>query len=119
MACYAAVRIESVPRPSWDPLPFDGCVGVDGKVLLGSKDLTLAMLRFAADAKIHEHAAPFEVDVICLEGAGFVSVSGEAAPLAAGQGVHWPADRPHKLWTERSTMLTLMVEHHGPRGEGA
>jgi len=73
--------------------------------------LALAMLRFAEDATIHEHAAPFPIDVLCLEGRGWVSVDGEAAPLAAGQRVHWPANAMHRLWTDGSTMLTLMVEH--------
>jgi quercetin dioxygenase-like cupin family protein len=107
------MRLERIPRPDWELLPFEGCVGVDGKVLLISEDLVVAMLRFARDATIHEHAADFPIDAICLEGSGFVSVGRETAPLPAGHRVRWPPGEPHRLWTEDSTMLTLMVEHHG------
>ena len=48
--------------------------------------------------------------VACIEGEGFTSVGGETSELRAGQLVIWPKDVPHRLWTEGSTMLTLMVE---------
>jgi quercetin dioxygenase-like cupin family protein len=80
-------------------------------VLLERPDLALAMLRFGPSSSIDEHPAPFPVDVICLDGVGLFSVDGEAAPLRAGERVLWPADHPHRLWTEDSSMTTLMVEH--------
>jgi hypothetical protein len=40
-----------------------------------------------------------------------LSVDGSPAPIAAGETVRWPAGRPHRLWTEDSMMVTLMVEH--------
>jgi quercetin dioxygenase-like cupin family protein len=73
--------------------------------------LLVALLRFASQSTIDEHAAPHAVDVICLEGAGLFSVDGEAAPLQAGECVQWPPTRPHRLWTEESSMMTLMIEH--------
>jgi quercetin dioxygenase-like cupin family protein len=82
-------------------------------VLLDSGNLLIALLRFGPQSTIDEHPAPHPVDVICLEGAGMFSVDGEAAPLCAGERVQWPADRPHCLWTESGSMLTLMVEHPG------
>jgi hypothetical protein len=30
--------------------------------------------------------------------------------LRAGQLVHWPKDVPHHLWTEGTTMTTLMFQ---------
>jgi quercetin dioxygenase-like cupin family protein len=72
------------------------------------------MLRFAPGGTIHEHPADIDIDVVCLEGSGFTSVDGEAAPLAAGQKVRWPAGHPHRLWTEDSPLTTLMVEHANP-----
>jgi len=100
-----------VPRAEWAPLPRPGCRGVEFKVLLQQPALVIAMLRFGPHSTIDEHAAAFAVDVICLDGAGTVSVGGEVAPLRAGESVHWPASRPHCLWTDDSTMTTLMVEH--------
>ena len=101
-------------RPEWRPLPFDGCVNVESHALLRAERVALAMLRFRPHGTIHEHPADIEIDVVCLEGAGFTSVDGEAAPIAAGQKVRWPAGHPHRLWTEDSTMTTLMVEHANP-----
>lgn len=79
--------------------------------MLKQENLALAMLRFAPGATIHEHAAPFPIDVICLQGRGMTSVDGEAATIRAGQRVHWPAHRQHRLWTEEAEMVTLMIEH--------
>jgi quercetin dioxygenase-like cupin family protein len=101
-------------RPEWTPLPTAGCVRVEARALLRTERVSLAQLRFGPHGTIHEHPAPIEIDVVCLEGGGFTSVDGEAAPLAAGQKVRWPAGRPHRLWTEDSPMLTLMVEHANP-----
>ena len=46
----------------------------------------------------------------CIEGNGLTSVGDETAELRAGQIVIWPKGVTHRLWTEGSTMLTLMVE---------
>src|ERR1700731_1478854 len=104
-----------VPRPDWAPLPRPGCQGVDFKVLLHQPALVLALLRFGPHATIDEHAADFPVDVICLEGVGFFSVDGKSGPLRAGERVRWPSTLQHRLWTDDSTMTTLMVEHRGER----
>lgn len=80
-------------------------------MLLDRQTLVVALLRFASQSTIDEHPAPHAIDVICLEGAGMFSVDGAAAPLHAGEGVQWPPTRPHRLWTEESSMMTLMIEH--------
>lgn len=97
------------PRPDWSPLPHAGCEGVEGRVMLRG-GVNVAELRFAPHATIHEHAADHHSEVICLEGSGFTSVGGAAAPIRAGQRVSWPAGAPHRLWTEGEAMRTLMVE---------
>jgi quercetin dioxygenase-like cupin family protein len=99
-------------RPEWSPLPREGVVGVDGKVLGRAGSVFLALLRFGADSTIDEHSAPFEIDVFCLEGSGFDSIDGERRAVTAGDRLHWPAGKQHRLWTTDATMLTLMVEHH-------
>jgi quercetin dioxygenase-like cupin family protein len=110
-----ALDVQPIPRPEWTPLPFEGCLNVDGKVLLKLPHLSLALLQFAAGATIHEHPADIDIDVICLEGHGMTSVDGIAAELHASEQVRWPAGVAHKLWTEDSTMVTLMVEHYPAR----
>jgi quercetin dioxygenase-like cupin family protein len=79
--------------------------------LLRAEDVMIAMLRFSPHGTIHEHDAPIDIDVVCLEGSGFVSIDGTAAPLRAGETIRWPAGCQHRLWTEVEPMTTLMVEH--------
>jgi quercetin dioxygenase-like cupin family protein len=101
---------EPVPRPEWSPLPIDGALGVDVKVLLPPPPPLIAMLRFSRNGGFPAHSAPFDVDVVCLEGAGFVLVGEDSYPLRAGEHIRWPAHAMHRLWTESQEMTTLMVE---------
>ena len=107
------MSLEVLPakRPSWTPLPQEGCINVSSKALLSLPHLSVAMLRFDKQATIHEHAAEIEIDVICLGGSGFTSVGKEQSPIFEGERVRWPAGQPHRLWTTDDEMLTLMVEH--------
>ncbi len=104
------VDIRPFPRLGWDPLPYEGCVGVVGRVLVREPDFFVAQLRFTEHATIHEHPGDNDTIVVCLEGEGFTSVAGETSPLREGQQARWPKDVPHRLWTEDSTMTTLMIE---------
>ncbi|MGD9889789.1 MAG: cupin domain-containing protein [Dehalococcoidia bacterium] len=113
------VRPEPIPRPDWSPVPREGCINVEGKVLRRADDVSLALLRFAPHGTIDEHPASIAIDVICLEGGGFTSIAGVAVPLRAGEAIRWPAGQPHRLWTESEGMLTLMVEHTGGMGRMA
>ena len=105
------VDIRPVPRPRWDPLPDEGCVGVVGRVLVREDTYFVAQLRFSEHATIHEHPGNNDTIVVCLEGAGYTSVAGEPAALREGEQARWPRGIPHRLWTDDSTMTTLMVEH--------
>ncbi len=103
-------EIRPFPRLGWDPLPYEGVVGVVGRVLVREPDFFVAQLRFAEQATIHEHPGDNDTIVVCLEGEGFTSVGDEVATLSEGQQARWPRGIPHRLWTEDSTMTTLMVE---------
>ena len=105
------VDVRPIPRPSWDPLPYEGCVGVVGRVLVREDTYFVAELRFSEHATIHEHPGENDTVVVCLNGEGFTSVAGETAALSEGEQARWPKGIPHRLWTEDSTMTTLMVEH--------
>jgi len=103
--------IQPFRRPDWEPLPHEGCRGVDHKVLVAQVNFALALLRFAPNAPIHEHPAAWPIDVYCLDGSGKFSLAGQAASIRAGQRVRWPPNVAHRLWTEDATMTTLMVEN--------
>ena len=107
------VDVRPHPRPGWDPLPGDGVVGVTRRVLVREETLFVAQLRFAEHATIHPHAGERDTIVVCIEGEGLTSVADETVSLREGQQVRWPKDIAHGLWTEGSTMRTLMVEHFG------
>jgi quercetin dioxygenase-like cupin family protein len=105
-----ALQIERFVRPDWEPLPMEGCRNVEGRVLFRDDTLLLAMLRFGKNGTIHEHPGASDAIVSCLEGEGYTSVGNESAPIASGQWIFWPAGIRHRLWSEDSTMTTLMVE---------
>ncbi len=84
-----------------------------GRVMLKRAGLAIANLRFSPNATIDEHSAPFDIDVICISGEGFVSVGDQSSRFRAGERVVWPAGVNHRLWTEGSEMETLMVERIG------
>ncbi len=107
-------EIRPFKRPDWEPVPMEGFVNVEGKVIVGDDDLVLALLRFGEHGRINPHAGPNNTLVSCIEGSGFTSVDGETAELHAGQTVFWPAGVHHDLWTEASTMTTLMYEPFRP-----
>jgi len=104
------VVIRPFPRPDWEPLPLEGCIGVEGKVLIREDDFFVAMLRFEPGGTIHEHPGPNDTIVVCIDGERFTSVASETAPLRAGQQARWPNGVPHRLWTGDTAMTTLMVE---------
>jgi quercetin dioxygenase-like cupin family protein len=105
--------IEQMPRAHWAPVRRHGTVGVAARVLLKRAGIVIANLRFSPNATIDEHSAPFEVDVICIAGEGFVSIGEESSPFRAGERVVWPAGANHRLWTKDSEMETLMIERKG------
>ena len=100
--------IRPFPRQGWDPLP--AAAGVVGRVVVREDDFFVAQLRFSEQATIHEHPGDRDTIVVCIEGEGFTSVAGATAPLQEGQQARWPRGIPHRLWTEGTTMMTLMIE---------
>lgn len=91
-------------------MPRPGCVNVEARLLLARQDLVVAMLRFGPEATIDEHSAAHEIDVICLEGYGFISVEDRVYAFTPGHTLTWPAEKVHRLWTAERAMITLVVE---------
>ncbi|MCZ6658451.1 MAG: hypothetical protein O7C67_14245 [Gammaproteobacteria bacterium] len=104
--------IESIKRSGWDPIPRDGVVGVTGNVLLIREGLLIAHLKFEEHATIDEHSAPYEIDVICLAGRGHMSIGNQRFEFKQDERAVWPRGIDHRLWTEDTTMETLMVERY-------
>jgi quercetin dioxygenase-like cupin family protein len=88
-------------------------MNVEGKVLLAREGLVLAMLKFDAEATIDEHAAAHDIDVVCLDGEGYISIEDRVWAFRRGLTLTWPAGRVHRLWTGDQAMVTLMVERPG------
>ena len=107
------MEVSPVKRSEWSPLPVEGCINVEGKVLLDETRVGVAMLRFGPDGTIHEHAGDTDCFVVCLDGRGWVSLGDEEAELHAGEKTFWPAGITHRLWTTDSEMTTLMVHPLG------
>jgi quercetin dioxygenase-like cupin family protein len=105
------IDVRPIPRQGWDPLPGEGIVGVVGRVLVREDDFFIAELRFAQHATIDPHPGDRDTIVVCIEGEGYTSVADETVTLREGQQVRWPRGIVHSLWTEGSTMSTLMIEH--------
>ena len=103
-----SVDTREIPRKGWDPLP--GAVGVVGRVLVREEDFFVAELRFREHATVHEHPGERDTIVVCVAGEGLTSVGAEVAPLREEQQVRWPKGVPHRLWTQDTTMTTLMIE---------
>lgn len=91
-------------------MPRLGCVNVQGRLLLAEDGLALALLRFDPEGTIDEHAAGHDIDVVCLEGEGFISIEHRVYSFGSGETLRWPAGLVHRLWTGDSSMLALMVE---------
>ena len=104
---------ENQPKPDWAPLPRPGCHNIDFRVLLVKDGLSIANLRFAENATIDRHDAPYDIDVLCIAGSGFASIDDMEFPITQGQTVRWPNGKEHRLWTIDTTMETIMVERHG------
>jgi quercetin dioxygenase-like cupin family protein len=81
--------------------------------MLNRAGIAVANLKFARNATIDEHSAPFEIDVICIDGEGFVSVGDDLSSFRAGDRVVLPCRISHRLWTEDAAMETLMLERNG------
>jgi quercetin dioxygenase-like cupin family protein len=100
-------------RPDWTPDAREGFVGVEARVLIGRDDLTVSMLRLAPSGTVPTHRAAEDVDVGCVEGAGWTVIGDEEHPFTAGQFVRWPAGLPHGLRTGKDAMTVVIVHPLG------
>ena len=105
--------IEQTPRLNLEPIRRQGTIVVNGRVLLNRSGIVIASLKFAPGATIAEHSASIEIDVLCLDDQGFVSIDGKSSTFRANGFIVWPAGVNHRLGTENAAMETLLVERNG------
>ena len=99
-----------IPLPTWTPVERPDVRGVEAVLLHRDASLLAVTLKFDANATIDEHTAAWDIDVVCLEGQGWVSVGADSAEIRAGEEVRCPQGEPHRLWTNGQEMRTLMLE---------
>ena len=105
------MEVKTFPRPDWEPVPMEDMEGVDGQVWLVDRRVVLAKLKFGHHTRSHRHSAEMDIHVLCLEGSGFAESADVVVPINAGESVLWPKGELHHLFTEDTSMTTLMVEH--------
>lgn len=96
-------------RPDGPP----NTIGVTGQVIHTDARGVIAELAFGRRASLQPHSNPSTTWFIVIEGGGWVRVGDEAARVAAGEAVLWPAGVDHAAWTELSEMRALAVELPG------
>ncbi len=90
-----------------------GTTGVSGQVIHSDGRGVISELAFARNGRIEPHTSPNSAWFIVIEGGGWVVVDGEAARVAAGEAVFWPADIPHGAWADHGHMRAFVVEFAG------
>lgn len=113
----AVLDLSPSPQWEWAPVERPGCHGVEARVLFHGANLGVVALRFAPGGYIDAHAAPYTIEVVCMEGSGFVRVGSEERALSESYGVRWPMGVLHRLWTTTDSMTVYTFEHVG-RGGG-
>ncbi|MGH2451782.1 MAG: cupin domain-containing protein [Candidatus Limnocylindria bacterium] len=103
--------MEVVRTSEWIPVTTPGATKVEVRPLLRTGGVGLALLRFGPHGSTDEHSAEYDIDVVCLEGAGFTKLGSEVALLREGDRIQWPRRIVHGLGTTNESMVTLMVEH--------
>ena len=80
------------------------------RILVKQEKGNVTLFAFDAGQELSEHTAPFDALVIVLDGEAEVSIEGNARPVAAGQMIIMPANRPHAVKAPgRFKMMLVMI----------
>ena len=104
------VDIRPFPRLGWDPLPETASSASSVAVWSGKTSFFVAQLRFSEHATIHEH--PGERDTIVAASKARATPRSATRPRRSAKGSRFAGRQAFRtgLWTEGSTMSTLMIE---------
>jgi quercetin dioxygenase-like cupin family protein len=80
------------------------------RTLVNKPNGTVTLFAFAQGQSLSEHTAPYDALVQILDGHAEVLIAGESFPVAAGEAIILPANKPHALHAhENFKMLLTMI----------
>jgi len=84
---------------------------VVSKTLVNKPSGTVTLFAFAKEQGLSEHAAPFDAQLLVLEGKAEVSISGLWYTVSTGETILLPANLPHAVKAnEAFKMLLIMIK---------
>jgi quercetin dioxygenase-like cupin family protein len=84
---------------------------VVSKTLVNKPAGTVTLFAFAKEEGLSEHAAPFDAQLLVLEGKADVSISGKWHSVSVGETILLPANLPHAIKAkEPFKMLLIMIK---------
>ena len=106
---------ENSGLPPAEPVRLEALVdyaegSVVSRTLTKSKAGTLTVFAFDQGQELSEHSAPFDADVLVLDGEVELTIDGKPVRATAGQTVRMPAGIPHAVRAlSRFKMLLVMI----------
>ncbi len=84
---------------------------VVSRTLAQNDAVSVTLFAFWPGEEISTHSAPGDALVICLEGAGEITIDGMKHRLTEGQSIVMPAGHPHAVYAgERFKMLLVVIK---------
>lgn len=84
---------------------------VVSKTLVNKPTGTVTLFAFGKGQGLSEHTAPFDAQVLVLDGKAEVSISGDWYPVETGETILLPAGLPHAVKAvEAFKMLLIMIK---------
>jgi quercetin dioxygenase-like cupin family protein len=84
---------------------------VVSKTLVNKPSGTVTLFAFAKEQSLSEHAAPFDAQLLVLDGKAEVCISGIWYTVASGETILLPAGLPHAVKAvEAFKMLLIMIK---------
>ena len=84
---------------------------VVSRTLVNKPAGTVTLFAFGKEQGLSEHTAPFDAQVLVLDGRAEVSISGNWFSVAAGETIQLPAGLPHAVKAvEAFKMLLILIK---------
>lgn len=84
---------------------------VVSKTLVNKPSGTVTLFAFGKDQSLSEHTAPYDAQLVVLDGKAEVSISGKWFTVATGETILLPSGSPHAVKAvEEFKMLLIMIK---------